>query len=171
MNAKNGKGGEISIGDVAIVGGALAAAWMLKDSLGGIGKGIGDLGSGLGKGLGDLGSGLGGGIRDVTSIVPAVEQGFGSWGSNIGHAIDFGDPANWLNKIFQTTGQEFNQFGHFIDLTDSSKYDWVAGSNGILANTGNFLGDVGSSIDVTDPNSAIRNNPVTDFIGWINPWG
>lgn len=34
-------------------------------------------------------------------------------------------------------------------LTDASTYDWLSGSHGILATTGDFFGNVGNSIDLT----------------------
>lgn len=138
--AKSGKG-SIKVGDIALVGALVAGAWMLKEAFGGIGKGVGDLGAGLG----DLFGGISKGLQNVTGAVPAVTEGLGSWGSDIGGAFNFGSGENWLNKVFQTVGNELGDFGSAIDLTDSRKYDWLAGDDGLLENIG-------------------------DFGGWLNPW-
>lgn len=135
---------------------------------------------------------IAGGLALVGYTLYKGIKGIGDVGQNVGKTFDFTDPSNWLNRIFQSSGEQLGHFGdtlgdvgHFIDLTDARKYDWLSGSHGILANTGNWLGDVGSfidvtddfaragdqlggfgsSIDVTDPNSNLRKG-----WDWLTPW-
>jgi len=65
---------------------AAAVAFLGYKLLGGLGKGVADLGTGAGGALSSIGTGIGTSLTNVTGVLPWVEGqlgSFGNWAANL----------------------------------------------------------------------------------------